>query len=152
MRLRRVAGDRFGIDDVNNGNRHEMAFTKIIEKKGTLDESLLQQESYAPGIKGKLLPRLAAIRALIASIPTAIRGIRSGKMRSVPKLIPGVHPKLPGDSQGHVKRIYEQAEESGTQLNLYIIGEGGEEEGAAGAEQVPAGEIKSEPDETEELS
>jgi succinate dehydrogenase / fumarate reductase iron-sulfur subunit len=152
MRLRRVAGDRFGIDDVNNGHRHEIAFTKNIEKKGTLDESLLLQESYAAGIKGKLMPSLAAIRALIASIPTAVRGIRTGKMRSVPKLIPGVHPKLPGDSQGHVKRIYEQAEESGTQLNLYIIGEGGEEEGAAGAEQVPAGEIKSEPDETEELS
>jgi succinate dehydrogenase / fumarate reductase iron-sulfur subunit len=152
MRLRRAAGDRLGIDDVNNGHRHELAFTKIIEKKGTLDESLLLQESYAAGIKGKLLPSLAAIRALIASIPTAIRGIRTGKMRSVPKLIPGVHPKLPGDSQDHVERIYERAEESNTQLNLYILGEGGEEEGAVGAEGVPAGEIESEPDETEELS
>jgi len=44
-------------------------------------------------------------------------------MRSLPKLIPGVHPKLPGDSQPQVKRIYERAEESHTQINLYITGE-----------------------------
>ncbi len=152
MRLRRGAGDRFGIDDVNNGHRHEVAFTKIIEKKGTLDESLLLQESFAPGVKGKLLPSLAAIRGLFASIPTAVRGIRTGKMRSLPKLIPGVHPKLPGDSQQHVKRIYGRAEESSTQLNLYIIGEGGEEEHSEGAEDVPAAAIEAEPDETKELS
>ena len=39
MRLRRLAGDEHDIDDVNNGRRHELAFVKIIEKKGTLDES-----------------------------------------------------------------------------------------------------------------
>ncbi len=43
MRLRRAAGHDEGIDDVNNGRRHEMAFVNIIEKKGTLDESLLLQ-------------------------------------------------------------------------------------------------------------
>ena len=37
MRLRRKAGEE-GIDDPNNGHHHEMAFVKIIEKKGTLDE------------------------------------------------------------------------------------------------------------------
>jgi succinate dehydrogenase / fumarate reductase iron-sulfur subunit len=128
MRLRRLAGDVHGVKDVNNGHSHEIAFTKIIEKKGTLDESLLLQESYAPGVMGKLMPRLAAIKGLLQSIPTAIRGIRTGKMRSIPKLIPGVHHKLPGDSQDHVKRIYERAETSGIELNLYVIGEGGEEE------------------------
>ena len=142
MRLRRLAGEH-GVDDVNNGHRHEIAFTKIIEKKGTLDESLLLQESYAPGVIGKLKPSLASIKGLLQSIPTAIRGIRTGKMRSVPKLIPGVHHKLPGDSQGHVKRIYERAEESKVELNLYIIGEGGEEEGMPGAEGVNAGDIVS---------
>ena len=44
---------RHEIDDDNNGHRHELAFTKIIEKKGTLDESLLLQESYAPGHQGE---------------------------------------------------------------------------------------------------
>jgi succinate dehydrogenase / fumarate reductase, iron-sulfur subunit len=177
MRLRRAAGDEFGIDDVNNGQRHEKAFVKIIEKKGTLDESLLLQESYAAGIKGKLMPSMGAIRGLLGSIPTAIRGIRTGKMRSLPKLIPGVHHKLEGGGQDQVKRIYEHAEEHSTELNLYIIGEGGEEEQqldhagdtppgkiepapdqATGGDITPeqghegADAVEPEPDETEELS
>jgi succinate dehydrogenase / fumarate reductase, iron-sulfur subunit len=128
MRLRRLAGDVEDIDDLNNGRRHERAFTKIIEKKGTLDESLLLQESYAEGAKGKLKPSKGAMTGLIGSIPTALRGIRTGKMRSLSKLIPGVHPKLPGDAQERVKRIYEHAEEHGQELNLYITGEEAEEE------------------------
>jgi succinate dehydrogenase / fumarate reductase iron-sulfur subunit len=123
MRLRRLAGHDHDIDDVNNGRRHELAFTKIIESKGTLDESLLQQESYAPGIKGKLVPKPAGIKALVQSLPTAFRGLRTGKMRSLPKLIPGVHPKLPGDAQQHVKSAYAHAEEHREELNLYITGE-----------------------------
>ena len=152
MRLRRIAGHEHGIVDVNNGHNHEVAFVKGIEKKGTLDESLLLQESFAPGIKGKLMPTKRAIKGLLESIPTAIRGIRTGKMRSLPKLIPGVHHKLPGDAQDHVKRIYGRAEESRKELNLYIIGEGGEEEGSPGAEGVPAAAIAPEPDEPKELA
>jgi succinate dehydrogenase / fumarate reductase, iron-sulfur subunit len=140
MRLRRAAGDA-GIDDRNNGHRHEAAFVKNIERKGTLDESLLLQESYAQGVKGKLMPRLDAIKALLGSVPTALRGIRTGKMRSLSKLIPGVHPKLPGDAQEHVKRIYAHAEEHRTQLNLYVIGEEDvEPEPDTEAPDEPAGE------------
>src|ERR671911_586264 len=126
MRLRRAAGGE-EIDDVNNGHRHEVAFASIIEKKGTLDEAELLQESYAPGIKGKLMPKHGAVKGLLESIPTAIRGIKSGKMRSLPKLIPGVHPKLPGDAQSHVKHIYAHTEDHKVELNLYIRGEEGEE-------------------------
>ncbi|MBA2523144.1 MAG: 4Fe-4S dicluster domain-containing protein, partial [Solirubrobacterales bacterium] len=146
MRLRRLAGDVHDIDDVNNGRRHEHAFTKIIERKGTLDESLLLQESFAPGVIGKLKPSLAAIKSLLQSIPTAIRGIRTGKMRSVPKLIPGVHHKLPGGSQDHVKRIYATAEESRIELNLFVIGEGGEEEHLPGQQPADAQDLEPEPD------
>ncbi len=121
MRLRRAAADGEGIVDHNNGANHEHAFVKIIEKKGTLDESLLLQESYAPGFVGKLKPK--AIKELLVSLPTAIRGIRTGKMRSLSKLIPGVHPKLPGDAQDNVQRIYAHAEEHRAELNLYIAGE-----------------------------
>ena len=128
MRLRRLAGHQENITDVNNGHNHEAAFVKIIEKKGTLDESLLLQESFAPGVKGKLKPSKGAIKGLVGSIPTAIRGIRTGKMRSIRKLIPGVHEKLPGDAQDHVKRIYSHAEEHREELNLYIVGEGGDED------------------------
>ena len=126
MRLRRAAGAE-EIHDKNNGHNHEVAFTKIIEKKGTLDESLLLQESYAPGVKGKLIPKPAAIKGLLGSLPTAVRGLRTGKMRSLGKLIPGVHPKLPGDAQDQVKRVYDHAEEHRTELNLYIVGEEAEE-------------------------
>ncbi len=171
MRLRRKAGDEYDIDDANNGRRHEHAFTKIIERKGTLDEALLQQESYAPGIKGKLVPKPAGIKALVESLPTALRGLRTGKMRSLPKLIPGVHPKLPGDAQKHVKDIYEHSEEHREELNLYITGEeeiqpepdetadaGGDgqradlvteggSERAGSSEATPEAEIEPEPDE-----
>src|SRR6478609_7140455 len=123
MRLRRKAGEE-GIEDPNAGHAHEIAFVKIIEKKGTLDEALLQQESYAPGVKGKLKPTKRAIREMLGSIPTAIRGIKTGKMRSLHKLIPGVHPKLP--DQDDVKAIYAHAEEHGEEFNLYIKGEEGE--------------------------
>jgi succinate dehydrogenase / fumarate reductase iron-sulfur subunit len=164
MRLRRKAGDEHDIDDVNNGRRHELAFTKIIQRKGTLDESLLLQESYAQGVGGKLMPTSGAIKGLVGSLPTAIRGIRTGKMRSLAKLIPGVHPKLPGDSQGHVKDIYEHAEEHREEINLYITGEeealeeaapdleqvteGGSETGGQDQpEATPEADIEPEPDE-----
>jgi succinate dehydrogenase / fumarate reductase, iron-sulfur subunit len=126
MRLRRAASGGEEIVDHNNGANHEHAFLKIIEKKGTLDESLLLQESYAPGFVGKLKPR--AVKDLLISLPTAIRGIRTGKMRSLSKLIPGIHRKLPGDAQDHVKRIYAHAEDHAEELNLYVAGEEGDEE------------------------
>ncbi len=129
MRLRRRAGEE-GIEDPNSGHDHEVAFVKIIEKKGTLDESALLQESFVPGVKGKLKPSKRAIREMAASLPTAIRGIKSGKMRSL-KLIPGMHHKLPGGAQDEVKEIYAHAQAHREQLNLYIKGEGGDEEGAA---------------------
>jgi succinate dehydrogenase / fumarate reductase iron-sulfur subunit len=125
MRLRRKAGEE-GIDDPNSGHSHEVAFVKIIEKKGTLDESLLLQESFAPGLIGKLKPTKRAIREMLGSIPTAVRGIKTGKMRSLPKLIPGVHHKLPGGAQDEVKAIYEHAESHHEEFNLYIKGEEGE--------------------------
>jgi succinate dehydrogenase / fumarate reductase iron-sulfur subunit len=140
MRLRRLAADVHEIDDVNNGRRHEAAFTKIIRDKGTLDESLLLQESYAPGVKGKLKPSGGAIKGLIGSLPTALRGIRTGKMRSLSKLIPGVHPKLPSDAQESVKGIYAHAEEHREELNLYIRGEEPDE-------QAPEEAVEPEPDE-----
>ncbi|HEY1237024.1 MAG TPA: succinate dehydrogenase/fumarate reductase iron-sulfur subunit [Solirubrobacterales bacterium] len=150
MRLRRAA-DEEDIHDQNHGRNHMEAFTKIIRKKGTLDEAALQQDSFAPGIKGKLMPKHGAIKGLLVSMPTALRGIRTGKMRSLPKLIPGVHHKLPGDAQDHVKRIYEHAEEHQVELNLYIRGEEVDaDETVPEAEAVPEAEVQPEPDEAGE--
>ncbi len=128
MRLRRLAAEEGIDDDPNNGHNHMEAFTGIIEKKGTLDEAMLLQESYAPGVKGKLKPTKGAIKGLLGSIPTGLRALRSGKVRSLGQMVPGVHHKLP--DQHDVKAIYEHAEEHGEELNLYIKGEGDEELGA----------------------
>jgi succinate dehydrogenase / fumarate reductase, iron-sulfur subunit len=147
MRLRRAA-DEEDIQDQNHGRNHMEAFTKIIEKKGTLDEAQLLQDSYAPGIKGKLVPKHGAVKGVLESLPTAVRGIRTGKMRSLPKLIPGVHAKLPGDAQDHVKRIYAHAEDHQVQLNLYIRGEeADQDESVPEGEAVPEAEVQPEPDE-----
>jgi succinate dehydrogenase / fumarate reductase, iron-sulfur subunit len=126
MRLRRKAGEE-GVEDVNNGENHVNAFVNMIEKKGTNDEALLIQESYAPGVKGKLKPTKAAVKGLVESLPTVLRAIKTGKARSLPKLIPGVHPKLPGGAQDEVKAIYEHAEEHREEFNIYITGEEGVE-------------------------
>jgi succinate dehydrogenase / fumarate reductase iron-sulfur subunit len=147
MRLRRAA-DEEDIQDQNHGRNHMEAFTKIIRKKGTLDEAQLLQDSYAPGIKGKLVPKHGAVKGVLESLPTAVRGIKTGKMRSLPKLIPGIHAKLPGDAQEHVERIYAHAEDHQVELNLYIRGEeADQDESVPEAEAVPEAEVQPEPDE-----
>jgi succinate dehydrogenase / fumarate reductase, iron-sulfur subunit len=120
MRLRRKAGEA-GIQDPNSGHDHEIAFVKIIEKKGTLDESMLVQESFAPGIKGKLKPSRRGIKETIGSIPTVLRAMKTGKARL--KFIPGLHHKLPGNAMEEVEAIYKHAEEHREEFNLYIKGE-----------------------------
>ena len=142
MRLRRKAGEEGIDDDPNSGYNHMHAFVKMIEKKGTNDEALLLQESFAPGVKGKLKPSKKAIKELLGSIPTVLRAIRSGKARSLPKLIPGIHPKLPDGAQDEVKAIYEHAEEHREEFNIYIKGEDDvvPEPDETEAEEIPAEE------------
>jgi succinate dehydrogenase / fumarate reductase iron-sulfur subunit len=120
MRLRRKAVHDHGINDQNNGARHEEAFTKIIRKKGTLDERKLLQDSFGP-----LRPQGGI--ALLKALPTGLRGFARGKITPKTALL---HERLPGIE--NVRRIYEHAEEHRTELNLYIVGEGGESEGEDG--------------------
>lgn len=128
MRLRRRATADHGIKDRNNGYGHEKAFVNIIEKYGTLHEAQLLPRSFGDGslIKGQTEP--GAVRELVANLPTAIRGIKSGKVSPRKALI---HPKLP--DQKNVKRIFKEihSKDERLELNLYIVGElGGEEQGA----------------------
>ena len=134
MRLRRKAVEEGIDDDPNNGYNHSQAFVRMIEKKGTNDEALLVQESHALGLKGKLKPTKHAIKGLIESLPTVLRAIRTGKARSPAKVIPGIHPKLPGGAQDEVKAIYRHAEEHREEFNIYISGDD---------------DVEPEPDETE---
>jgi succinate dehydrogenase / fumarate reductase iron-sulfur subunit len=127
MRLRRRATGDYEIKDKNNGYGHEKAFVDIIERWGTLHEAQLLPRSFGDGslVKGQLRPRGA--KQLTESLPTAIRGLRSGKVTPRKAL---THPKLP--DQDKVKRIFQEIEtkDERLELNLYIVGESSEEEGA----------------------
>src|SRR3954470_24492660 len=128
MRLRRRATQDFGIKDRNNGYGHEQAFTGLVEKYGTLFEAQLLPRSFGDGslVKGQLSP--SGAKQLVPTLPTAVRGLRSGKVSPRKALM---HPKLPDQKQ--VRRIFKEIEskDERLELNLYIVGEeGGEEEGA----------------------
>jgi succinate dehydrogenase / fumarate reductase iron-sulfur subunit len=112
MRLRRRATRDFEIDDQNNGRRHEHAFTKIIEKKGILDERKLLQDSFGPF-------RPEGGVQLLRALPTGLRGFARGKITPRKVLF---HERLPG--MENVKRIYDHAENHAEEINLYILGEG----------------------------
>jgi succinate dehydrogenase / fumarate reductase, iron-sulfur subunit len=128
MRLRRKAGEN-GIEDGNSGHSHEAAFVKVIEKKGTLDEAMLVQESYAPGVLGKLLPSKRGIQETIRSLPTILRPLMKRKVK-LRQAIPGMHHSLPKDAMADVQAIYKHAEEHNEEFNLYIKGEEGDPEAA----------------------
>ena len=116
MRLRRRATRDYDITDPNNGRRHEEAFTNIIHKKGILDERKLLQDSF-----GAFRPQGAL--ELIRALPTGLRGFARGKISPKVALF---HEKLEGIE--NVARIYDHAEEHHEEINLYILGEEGEEE------------------------
>jgi succinate dehydrogenase iron-sulfur subunit len=110
MRLRRVAGSEFEIDDRNNGHRHEMAFVKNIEKNGLLHEADLLPDSYG----GKFHPR--AVPELLSSLPVILKALQRGKVTPKKALL---HPHK---ASKEVKRIFEKAEDDSVQLNLYVVG------------------------------
>jgi succinate dehydrogenase / fumarate reductase iron-sulfur subunit len=131
MRLRRRATEDFGIKDENNGYGHEKGFVKLVEKYGTLFEAQLLPRSFGDGslAKGQLTPDGA--RQLTENLPTALRGLRSGKVTPKKALL---HPKLPDQKQ--VRRIFKEIEskDERVELNMYIVGEQGEDEAGVMAE------------------
>jgi succinate dehydrogenase / fumarate reductase iron-sulfur subunit len=131
MRLRRRATADFEIRDLNNGYGHERAFTDLIETYGTLHEAQLLPRSFGEGslVRGQTKP--AAVKQLLANLPTAVRGVTAGKVSPKKALW---HEKLPDQKQ--VKRIYHEIEsmDERLELNLYIVGEGGGEEEGVMAE------------------
>ena len=102
MRLRRRATGDYEIKDKNNGYGHEKAFVDMIEKWGTLHEAQMLPRSFGDGsmIKGQTRPR--AVKQLVEALPTAVRGLASGKVTPKKALL---HPKLP--DQDKVKKIYD---------------------------------------------
>jgi succinate dehydrogenase / fumarate reductase iron-sulfur subunit len=134
MRLRRRATSDYGIKDGNAGYGHEAAFVGLIEKYGTLHEAQLLPRSFGQGslIRSQLDPN--SLKQLIGSFPTVVNGLKSGKVSPAKAL---VHHKLPDQKQ--VRRIFNEVESHGEriELNLYIVGESGDEEEGAMAEGSP---------------
>ena len=131
MRLRRIAGNDFQIKDRNNGERHEAAFVKNIEKNGILHEADLLPDSYG----GKFHPR--AVPELIASLPIVMTALLRRKMTPGKALL---HPHRAPDG---VKKIYEVVEgrDERNEFNLYISGTDANNEGTAEvAEAIEAAE------------
>jgi succinate dehydrogenase / fumarate reductase, iron-sulfur subunit len=128
MRLRRIAGAEYGIDDRNNGHRHELAFVDNIERNGLLHEADLLPDSYG----GKLHPR--AVPELMSSLPAIVKALQRRKVTPRKALL---HPhKAPKE----VKRIFERVHEKDDryELNLYVVGYEDEEEAAGGGAHADA--------------
>src|SRR5690349_12326936 len=112
MRLRCIAGSDYEIKDRNNGYRHEHAFVKNIRRNGILHEPDLLADSYG----GKFNP--SAGRELVSGLPTALAGLRRGKM--TPKTALLHSHKAPAE----VKRLFDQIDgkPERNELNLYVTG------------------------------
>ena len=112
MRLRRLAGSDFDIEDANNGYRHEHAFVKNIERNGLLHEADLLPDSYG----GKFHPR--AVPALLSSLPVVLKALMRGKVTPAKALL---HPHK---ASKEVRRIFSEVEgrEERVDFNLYISG------------------------------
>ena len=113
MRLRRRATRDHGIDDRNNGYRHEHAFVENIERNGLLHEADLLPDSYG----GKLHPR--AVPELIESLPVVTKGLARGKITPAKALL-HPHRRHYKDVRKLIKKV--EAKDETLELNLYIVG------------------------------
>jgi succinate dehydrogenase / fumarate reductase, iron-sulfur subunit len=118
MRLRRMAGDDYEIEDRNNGHRHEKAFVENIRKNGLLQEADLLPDSYG----GKMHPR--AVPELVDSLPVILTALMRRKVTPA-KALRHPHRK---EFKG-LRQYFDKVEgrDERLELNLYIVGE--EEEG-----------------------
>src|SRR5947209_8851271 len=120
MRLRRIAGNDFEINDRNNGNRHERAFVTLVRDYGLLHEAELLPRSYGgDSWFGKFHP--AAAGELLSSMPSAIPAVMRGKIS--PKLAALGH-KIPKQDLKSVQEIYKQVDDPDHEvdLNLHVTG------------------------------
>ena len=120
MRLRRVAGSDEHIVDINNGHRHEEAFTGLIENHGLLWEAELLPRSYGGNsFFGKFAP--PAGKEMVSSLPAILKAVIRGKVKIAQVLRPH---RLKPEDRAAIKSIYKKVEERETrhELNLYISG------------------------------
>src|SRR3954452_4588052 len=113
MRLRRIATADHGINDRNNGYRHEHAFVDNIERNGILHEADLLPDSYG----GKFHPR--AVPELVRSLPSILTALQRGKVTMKKAL------RHPHKAPKEVRRIFDHVHDKDEryELNLYVVGE-----------------------------
>jgi succinate dehydrogenase / fumarate reductase iron-sulfur subunit len=121
MRLRRLAGSDYEIDDRNNGSRHEDAFATLVRDNGLLHEAELLPRSFGGNSWfGKFAP--AAAQVLLKSLPAIVPAVLRGKV-SIKTALLG--HKLPKSDLAQIQRIYDKVEgrSERIELNLYVVGE-----------------------------
>jgi succinate dehydrogenase / fumarate reductase, iron-sulfur subunit len=141
MRLRRKAGSDEEIVDRNNGNRHEEAFSTLVEDYGLLNEAELLPRSWGGNSWfGKFHPDAGLV--LLKSLPAIIPAVLRGKVS--PKIALFGHKLAPEDMQA-VKKIFTKVEgrDQRIELNLYVSGDDKDDDDptpavAVGADGAPA--------------
>jgi succinate dehydrogenase / fumarate reductase, iron-sulfur subunit len=120
MRLRRLAGDDYGINDRNNGHRHEKAFVSLVRDNGLLWEAELLPRSYGgDSFFGKFAP--PAGLELVDSLPVIVKAMMRRKVTPAGALKPH---KIPKTDREQLKQIWDRVEKRDErfELNLYITG------------------------------
>jgi succinate dehydrogenase / fumarate reductase iron-sulfur subunit len=120
MRLRRRAGSDHGIEDRNNGERHEQAFITLVHKYGLLNEAELLPRSYGGDSPlAKFKP--SAQKELASSLPSIAKALLRRKV--TPAAVFKPHKLAKGDLK-QVDRIYKEVagHPERLELNLYITG------------------------------
>ncbi|HEY0517763.1 MAG TPA: succinate dehydrogenase iron-sulfur subunit [Solirubrobacteraceae bacterium] len=121
MRLRRIATQDHHIVDVNNGERHEEAFTGLIKDNGLLWEAELLPRSYGGNTWfAKFAPPVG--KELLSSLPSILKALMRGKVTPMGALKPH---RIPKQDLKRVQSIFDRVEgrEERYELNLYIVGE-----------------------------
>jgi len=138
MRLRRKAGTDEEITDRNNGNRHEEAFSTLVQDYGLLNEAELLPRSWGGNSWfGKFHPD--AGRVLLKSLPAIIPAVLRGKVS--PKIAMFGHKLAPDDLQA-VKKIFTKVEgrDQRIELNPYVSGNDSDDDPTPVAVGAAAGE------------
>jgi succinate dehydrogenase / fumarate reductase iron-sulfur subunit len=120
MRLRRIAGNDFEIEDRNNGERHEAAFVSLIRQYGLLNEAEIIPRSHGGNSPlAKFKPSVAAEMA--SSLPSIAKALLRRKVTPAAVLRPH---KLPKQDLQQIKRIYDEVEGRAErdEFNIYITG------------------------------
>jgi succinate dehydrogenase / fumarate reductase iron-sulfur subunit len=129
MRLRRRATNDHHIVDRNNGERHEAAFTTLIQENGLLWEAELLPRSHGGNSWfGKFAPKAGL--ELLDSLPVITKAIMRRKVTPMGALKPH---RIPKEDLKNVQRIFDTVEsrDERYELNLYVTGYDEDDAGAA---------------------